>query len=87
MCLAIPGQIVEITEDQPLTRTGRVRFGGITRPINLAFVPEARVGDFILAHVGVAISRIDEEQARTIFDYLDQIGALELGPEPDGGQR
>lgn len=81
MCLAIPGQIVEITNDQPLVRTARVSFGGITRPINLAFVPEAGVGDYILAHVGVAISRIDEAEARQVFDYLQEIGELELGPD------
>lgn len=80
MCLAIPGQIVEITDDQPLSRSARVSFGGITRPINLAFVPEAGVGDYILAHVGVAISRIDEDEARRVFEYLEQIGELDQGP-------
>lgn len=81
MCLAIPGQVVKITNDQALTRTALVSFGGITRPINLAFVPEADVGDFILAHVGVAISRIDEDEANKVFSYLQQVGELELGPD------
>lgn len=85
MCLAVPGQIVEITNDQPLERSARVSFGGITRPINLSFVPEAAVGDYILAHVGVAISRIDEDEARQVFDYLKQIGELEFGPDETEG--
>ena len=81
MCLAIPGQIVEITCEQPLARTGLVSFGGITRPINLAFVPEAAQGDYILAHVGVAINRIDEQEAQRVFEYLEQIGDIELGAD------
>ena len=79
MCLAIPGQIIEITCEAPLARTALVSFGGITRPINLAFVPEAIVGEYILAHVGVAISRIDEAEAKRVFAYLDQIDEVELG--------
>lgn len=79
MCLAIPGQIIEITCEEPLARTALVSFGGITRPINLAFVPEATIGDYILAHVGVAISRIDEAEAKRVFEYLEQIDEVDLG--------
>lgn len=80
MCLAIPGQVIEIINEQPLERSALVSFGGITRPINLAFVPEAGVGDYILAHVGVAIGRIDEAEAVRVFNYLEQAGELDLGP-------
>lgn len=76
MCLAIPGKIVSITstsEDQ-VFRNGKVSFGGIMKEINLSMVPEATIGDYVLVHVGVAISRIDEEEAHKTFEYLRQIG-------------
>lgn len=69
MCLAVPGRIEEITDPSPTTRTGRVNFGGVVKLINLAFVPEAAVGDYVLTHVGFAISRIrDDEARRTLAD-------------------
>jgi hydrogenase expression/formation protein HypC len=71
MCLAIPGQILDIEGDDPLLRTGRVNFNGIVRRINLAYVPEAVPGDFVLAHVGFAISRLDPEEAGRVFSYLE----------------
>jgi hydrogenase expression/formation protein HypC len=77
MCLAVPGQIVSILGDDPAFRSGTVDFCGIRKTVNLAFTPEVRPGDFILVHVGFAISRIDEEQAQRTFRYLEQIGALE----------
>jgi hydrogenase expression/formation protein HypC len=73
MCLAIPGRIIEITGDDPVMRTGRVSFGGIIREVNLAFVPEASVGMYVLVHAGVAITAIDEEEAAQTFEYLRQI--------------
>lgn len=76
MCLAIPGKIVSITstsEDQ-IFRNGKVSFGGIVKEINLCMVPEAAIGDYVLVHVGVAISRIDEDEAHKTFEYLRQIG-------------
>lgn len=82
MCLAIPGKIISITTDadNPF-RSGKVSFGGITREVNLSMVPEAGEGDYVLVHVGAAISTVDEEEARITFDYLKQIGELEdLGP-------
>jgi hydrogenase expression/formation protein HypC len=78
MCLAVPGQIVEIQGDQPETRVGRVRFGGIMKDINLAFVPEAQQGDYVLVHVGFAISRIDEAEAVRVFAYLREIDSDEI---------
>jgi hydrogenase expression/formation protein HypC len=89
MCLAIPGKITAITNQLDETfRAGKVAFGGIRREVNLSLVPEARVGDYVLVHVGVAISLVDEEEAKETFEYLRQIGELdELGnsnPKPYG---
>lgn len=78
MCLAIPGKIVAITEQLDETfRKGKVSFGGIVKEINLFMVPEARIGDYVLVHVGVAINVVDEAEARQTFDYLKQMGELE----------
>ena len=63
MCLAVPGRILALTDDAPLTRRGEVDFGGVRTEINLAFVPEAAVGDYVLAHVGFAIARLDAAAA------------------------
>ncbi len=78
MCLAIPGKITSIlnTEDETF-RTGMISFGGIAREINLMMVPEAKVGDYVLVHVGVAISIVDEEEANKTFQYLKEIGELD----------
>jgi len=78
MCLAVPGQILEIQGDQPEIRIGRVRFGGIMKDVNLAFVPEAQLGDYVLVHVGFAISRIDEAEASRVFAYLQEIDGDEI---------
>lgn len=77
MCLAVPGKIVAIVEEGDLFRAGKVSFGGILKEVNLACVPEAREGDYVLVHVGFAISRIDEDEAGRVFEYLRQIGELE----------
>lgn len=78
MCLAIPGQIKKITAELDDTfRMAKVSFGGISKEVNLALVPEARVGDYVMVHVGVAISRVDEEEARKTFTYLKQMGQVD----------
>ncbi len=78
MCLAIPGKIISITNQLDETfRQGKVSFGGIMKEVNLCMVPEAKVNDYVLVHVGVAISTIDEEEARITFDYLKQIGEVD----------
>ncbi|WP_288129103.1 HypC/HybG/HupF family hydrogenase formation chaperone [Microbulbifer sp.] len=74
MCLGIPGRIESITNPAPMERSARVSFGGIRKEINIAFVPEAGVGDFVIVHVGFAISVVDEKEACRIFHYLDEIG-------------
>jgi len=82
MCLAIPGQIVD-AEVIDGNRVGRVRFGGITRQAFLDFVPEAQPGDYVIVHVGFAISKVDEEEAKKTYEYLEQAGLLdEEGPSP-----
>jgi hydrogenase expression/formation protein HypC len=80
MCLAVPGRILSLSGDDPLTRLGRVDFGGLVKEINLAYVPEARVGDHVLVHVGFAITVIDESEAARIFEHLKEID--ELSDEP-----
>ena len=80
MCLAIPGQILSISGTNPLMTMGKVSFGGIVKEINLAYVPEAVVGDYVIVHVGFAISTLDAEEAHQVFDYLqemDELGELE----------
>ncbi len=77
MCLGVPGQIESITDTGELTRAGRVRFGGIVKEVNLAYVPEARAGDYVVVHVGFAISIVDEAEARQVFDYLKEMDELD----------
>lgn len=76
MCLAVPGKITHIEENDPLRRTGRVDFSGIMKQVNLAYVPEAKVGDYVIVHVGFAISRVDEDEANKVFEYLKQMDEL-----------
>lgn len=89
MCLAIPGKIVSIANETDVTsRPGKVSFGGILKEVNLCFLPEASVGDYVLVHVGVALSVVDEEIARETLNYLQQMGELdELEPESDPAAR
>jgi len=78
MCLAIPGKILSITNQLDETfRCGKVSFGGITKEINLCMVPNAIIGDYVLVHVGVAISVVDEEEANKVFSYLKEMGEVE----------
>jgi len=82
MCLAIPGKILSIAGDDPLLRGGRVSFGGIVKEVNLAYTPEAGVGDYVIVHVGFAISTVDEAEAHRVFDYLremDELAELQSG--------
>ena len=76
MCLAVPGKILSIAGDEPLARTGRVSFGGIVKEVSLGYVPEAKVGEYVIVHVGVAISTLDETEAHRVFDYLRQMNEL-----------
>lgn len=77
MCLGIPGRVVE-TQEGGLMRMGKVDFGGITREICLAYVPEADVGDYVIVHAGFAISRVDEAEAQETLALLVESGILGL---------
>jgi hydrogenase expression/formation protein HypC len=82
MCLAVPGKLLNVEGSDPLFRSGDVSFGGTTRRVNLAYVPEAKVGDYVLVHVGFAINIIDEAEAEKVFEYLREMGELgEIGNE------
>jgi hydrogenase expression/formation protein HypC len=81
MCLAVPGKIVSVAGED-LARTGRIQFGGIIKESSLAFVPEAQVGDYVLVHVGFAISKIDEQEAARVLEHLKQMDEL---TEAEGG--
>jgi len=76
VCLAIPGKILEI-QSQHGSRTARVEFGGIVRQVSLDFVPEADLGDYVLVHVGFAISRVDRAEAERTYELLQEMGMLE----------
>ena len=75
MCLAIPGKVLEI-EGSIGSRIGRVQFGGIVRQVQFTFVPEARVGDFVMVHVGFAISTVDAEEAARTYQLLEEMDQL-----------
>lgn len=76
MCLAVPGKIIEITGGDDMNRQGKVDFGGVAKDINLAFVPEAKPGDYVLVHAGFALNTIDEVEAAQVFKYLKEIEEL-----------
>ncbi len=77
MCLSIPGKLIEITSQLDETfRVGKVSFDGIIKEVSLTLVPEANVGDYVLVHVGAAISTIDEDEAKKTFDILMQLDEL-----------
>jgi hydrogenase expression/formation protein HypC len=76
MCLAVPGKIISVDDSPALMRTGKVNFGGILKEVNLAYVPEAAPGDYVLVHVGFALSIVDETEANQVFEYLRQMDEL-----------
>jgi hydrogenase expression/formation protein HypC len=81
VCLAIPGKVLEIQEQGPL-RSARVQFGGIVRQVSLNFVPEAGLGDYVMVHVGFAISVVDAEEAERTYKLLEEMGELEAELPP-----
>jgi hydrogenase expression/formation protein HypC len=82
MCLAIPGKIVEFHENHGV-RMSKVDFGGITREACLEYLPDAKLGDYVLVHVGFAISKVDEEEAARTYRYLEEMGQLSEVTSPD----
>jgi len=85
MCLGVPGKIIEVREDPTGMTMGRVSFGGIVKEVCLAYTPDVAVGDFVVVHVGFAISQIDEAEAHKVFDYLKEMGELEELSIPQPG--
>jgi hydrogenase expression/formation protein HypC len=81
MCLAVPGKILE-AEERDGNRIAKVQFGGISRQVFLNFVPEAEVGDYVMVHVGFALSRVDAEEAARTYRVLEEMGLLEPDAEP-----
>ncbi len=84
MCLAVPGKLIEISGKEPLSRTGKVDFGGIVKEINLAYVSEAKIGDYVVVHVGFAISIVDEEEAKKVVEclvWIDELNEIKAGNE------
>ena len=73
MCLAVPGKIISIDEGEELLRMGRVSFGGIIKEVSLAYVPEAKIGDYVIVHVGFALSILDRDEAEKTLNYLREI--------------
>jgi hydrogenase expression/formation protein HypC len=73
MCLAIPGKVISISGEDPLLRLGRIDFSGVVKEACLAYVPEAKAGDFVIVHAGFALSKVDEAEAQKIFEYLRQM--------------
>lgn len=90
MCLAIPGKIVEFHESHGV-RMSKVDFGGITREACLEYIPDAKLGDYVMVHVGFAISKVDEEEAARTYEYLRQMDQLaevaspDIDPVPESG--
>lgn len=73
MCLAVPGEVLSIEGEDELTRQGRVAFGGVVKQVNLAYVPEAAIGDYVLVHAGCAIATIDPVEAHRTLRYLAEM--------------
>ncbi len=86
MCLGVPGKIIEVMEDPTGMTMGRVSFGGIVKQVCLAYTPEAAVGDYVVVHVGFAISQIDESEAHKVFEYLKEMGELAELDVPQPGE-
>lgn len=75
MCLAVPGKLISI-QGEDLNRSGKVSFGGVIKEVSLAYVPEAQVGDYVIVHVGFALSKVDEAEAVRVFRYLEEMDDL-----------
>lgn len=86
MCLGIPGEVIELYARDGM-RFGRVRFAGLVREVCMAYEPDAEVGDFVLVHVGFAISRIDAEQAARTWEVLAELAETDAASEPSSDAR
>ena len=87
MCLAVPGKIVTILVEEHLgLRRGKVYFGGIRKEVCLDYTPDAQVGDYVMVHVGFALSIVNEEEAQRVFDALREFDLLEDLQMQEAGQ-
>jgi hydrogenase expression/formation protein HypC len=86
MCLGVPGQIVELKRDEFLGLvTGRARFGGIVKDVNLTYTPDVEIGDYVIVHVGFALSKVEEKEAREVFKLLEALGETRDLATPEEG--
>ena len=85
MCLGVPGEVVELGEERAGLLMGKVSFGGVVREVCLAYTPEVQVGQYVLVHVGFALSQLDEKEAQELFCYLEQIDALDRAARAEDG--
>ncbi|MGQ9501355.1 MAG: HypC/HybG/HupF family hydrogenase formation chaperone [Anaerolineae bacterium] len=76
MCLGIPGEVLNIEQNAAGIMMGRVSFGGVVREVCLAYVPDVQVGDYVIVHAGFALNKLNEEEAREVFEMLEQMSAL-----------
>ena len=76
MCLGVPGRVEEIDATNPDFPLAKVSFSGVVKEVCLAYTPEARVGDYVVVHVGFALSRLDEQEAQEVFEYIREFEAL-----------
>lgn len=86
MCLGVPGKVLSIDENPLGMSMGRVSFGGIVKEVCLAYTPEAEVGDYVVVHVGFSISKVDEQEAAKVFEYLKEMGELGELDVPQPGE-
>jgi hydrogenase expression/formation protein HypC len=77
MCLEIPGLVLSVSDEEQINRKGQVKFGGITKEVNFAYVPKVKVGDYVIVHVGFALNTLDESEAHRVFDYLSEMDELQ----------
>jgi hydrogenase expression/formation protein HypC len=80
MCLAVPGKILSVAGDDPMTRVARVSFGGVIKEVSLAYLPEAGVDDYVIVHAGFALSQIDEAEALRVFEELQRLALADGEP-------
>ena len=73
MCLAVPGKVISISDEEPLLRMGRVSFGGVIKEVSLAYVPEVKIGDYVVVHVGFALSILNREEAEQTLNDISQL--------------
>jgi hydrogenase expression/formation protein HypC len=83
VCLAIPGKLIEVTEDPQGVRMGKANFGGIVKQVCLEYTPEANAGDYVLVHVGFALSKVDEDEAARTYQLLEEMAQLAELEVPD----